>query len=330
MNAYRNRDLCSMCALYHRCGKNEKIIEVAKYFLSQEEKLGQEELTVFVEGYQSLISQSRKKLVQLLEIQKQEKKRKSSHAYLIDELENPLRKKIIDICNDFDNEINKLIPKSKNFEQMIYFTRLKCDFLRYKCQFTKDEKEKKEAKEIFFDNIQKAEQLAHEFFPKDNLRYLELELTKSVFYYEVLNRKDEAIELGKTILKEAEKKDIVPIKKEEHKEIVNNNIETNETQGNEKEEKKDDKKENVKKDKKEEKKEEVNKVEVKKEEDEKKEEEKKEDDKEEKKDDDKKIKVKKEEDSFTIENRKNVQEILNILRTNIVLWSGKAEEDVKF
>ena len=26
----------------------------------------------------------------------------------------------------------------------------------------------------------------------------------------------------------------------------------------------------------------------------------------------------------------NVQEILNILRTNIVLWSGKAEEDVKF
>ena len=76
MNAYKNRDLCSMCALYHRCGKNEKIIEVAKYFLSQEEKLGNEELTVFVEGYQSLINQTRKKLVQLLEIQKQEKKKK--------------------------------------------------------------------------------------------------------------------------------------------------------------------------------------------------------------------------------------------------------------
>ena len=325
MNAYRNRDLCSMCALYHRCGKNEKIIEVAKYFLSQEEKLGDEELTVFVEGYQSLINQTRKKLVQLLEIQKLEKKRKSSHCYLIEELENPLRKKIIDICNDFDNEINKLIPKSKNFEQMIYFTRLKCDFLRYKCQFTKDEKEKKETKDIFLDNIQKAEQLSYEFFPKDNLRYLELELTKSVFYYEVLNKKDEAIELGKKILKEAENKEIVNIKKEENKEIVNNNIETNETQVNEKDEKKDDKKENVKKDTKE-----VKKEEVKKEEDDKKDEEKKESDKkEEQKEEDKKIKVKKE-DPITIENRKNVQEILKILRTNIVLWSGKAEEDLKF
>ena len=327
MNAYRNRDLCSMCALYHRCGKNEKIIEVAKYFLSQEEKLGSEELTVFVEGYQSLISQSKKKLIQILEIEKQEKKRKSSHAYLIEELEKPLRKKIIDICNDFDNEINKLIPKSKNFEQMIYFIRLKCDFLRYKCQFTKDEKEKKECKDMFFDNIQKAEQLSNEFFPKDNLRYLELELTKSVFYYEVLNKKDEAIELGKKILKEAENKETVHIKKEENKENVYNNIETNETQVNDKDEKKDDKKENVKKDTKEVKKE---KEEVKKEEDDKKDEKKEDDKKEDQKEDNKKIKVKKEEDPITIENRKNVEEILKILKTNVVLWSGKAEEDVKF
>jgi lysyl-tRNA synthetase class 2 len=59
--------------------------------------------------------------------------------------------------------------------------------------------------------------------------------------------------------------------------------------------------------------------------------EKKEDDKkEDQKEDNKKIKVKKEEDPITLENRKNVQEILKILRTNIVLWSGKAEEDVKF
>ena len=278
MNAYKNRDLCSMCALYHRCGKNEKIIEVAKYFLSQEEKLGSEELTVFVEGYQSLISQSKKKLIQILEIEKQEKKRKSSHAYLIEELEKPLRKKIIDICNDFDNGINKLIPKSKNFEQMIYFIRLKCDFLRYKCQFTKDEKEKKECKDMFFDNIQKAEQLSNEFFPKDNLRYLELELTKSVFYYEVLNKKDEAIELGKNIIREAENTKIIPIKKKENKEDEKNIIETNETQANEKDEKKDDKKENVKKDKKDEKK-----KEGKKEEDKKKKRKKKEDKKEEEK-----------------------------------------------
>ena len=52
--------------------------------------------------------------------------------------------------------------------------------------------------------------------------------------------------------------------------------------------------------------------------------------KEEKKEDEKKIKVKKEEDPITIENRKNVEEILKILKTNVVLWSGKAEEDVKF
>ena len=206
MNEYKNRDLCSMCALYHRCGKNEKIIEVAKYFLSQEEKLGSEELTVFVEGYQLLLSKYRKNIIRVFEIEKFEKKRKSTHSNLIEELIKPLREKIINICNDFDNEINKLIPKSKNYEQMIYFIRLKCDFLRYKCQFTKDEKEKKECKDMFFDNIQKAEQLSNEFFPKDNLRYLELELSKCVFYYEVLDKKDDAINFGKQILIDLKKK----------------------------------------------------------------------------------------------------------------------------
>ena len=83
MNEYKNRDLCSMCALYNRCGKYEKIIEIAKYFLSQEQ-INEEELSVFVEGYQLLLSKYRKNIIRVFEIEKFEKKRKSTHSNLIE------------------------------------------------------------------------------------------------------------------------------------------------------------------------------------------------------------------------------------------------------
>ena len=315
MNEYKNRDLCSMCALYNRCGKYEKIIEIAKYFLSQEQ-INEEELSVFVEGYQLLLSKYRKNIIRVFEIEKFEKKRKSTHSNLIEEFIKPLREKIINICNDFDNEINKLIPKSKNYEQMIYFTRLKCDFLRYKCQFLKDEKEKKECIDLFLDNINKGEQLANEFFPKNNLRYLELELSKCVFYYEVLDKKDDAINFGKQILIDAEKKIEKKIEKKTETKIEEK-IETQETQNNEEK--------NEKKN-----------VEVKKENEENVNEENKEEEKKNEENTNQDFvndyikKLNKEEDPITKERKKNVAEILRILKTDIILWSGKDEGHVKF
>ena len=315
MNEYKNRDLCSMCALYNRCGKYEKIIEIAKYFLSQEQ-INEEELSVFVEGYQLLLSKYRKNIIRVFEIEKFEKKRKSTHSNLIEELIKPLREKIINICNDFDNEINKLIPKSKNYEQMIYFTRLKCDFLRYKCQFLKDEKEKKEYIDLFLDNINKGEQLANEFFPKNNLRYLELELSKCVFYYEVLDKKDDAINFGKQILIDAEKTVEKKIEKKTETKIEEK-IETQETQNNEEK--------NEKKN-----------VEVKKENEENINEENKEEEKKNEENTNQDFvndyikKLNKEEDPITKERKKNVAEILRILKTDIILWSGKDEGHVKF
>ena len=315
MNEYKNRDLCSMCALYNRCGKYEKIIEIAKYFLSQEQ-INEEELSVFVEGYQLLLSKYRKNIIRVFEIEKFEKKRKSTHSNLIEELIKPLREKIINICNDFDNEINKLIPKSKNYEQMIYFTRLKCDFLRYKCQFLKDEKEKKECIDLFLDNINKGEQLANEFFPKNNLRYLELELSKCVFYYEVLDKKDDAINFGKQILIDAEKKIEKKVEKKTETKIEEK-IETQETQNNEEK--------NEKKN-----------VEVKKENEENVNEENKEEEKKNEENTNQDFvndyikKLNKEEDPITKERKKNVAEILRILKTDIILWSGKDEGHVKF
>jgi len=330
---YSNRDLCSLASLYHRAEKYELIINISRYFLSQKKFLEQEEFNVVIEGYKCLINSERKKLIKLLDIQHKEKKRNSSHYKLINELFLPHYNKYISICNDFLNQIESQKNYAKNFESIVFINKLKCDFIRYKAQFIMNKETKEKLIKTFFDIINESENLSARYLDKFNENYLLLELGKCVFYYEICNDKEKAMNNVKELLDKLNKNEEDEKKNENINNEENNNEEEKKEEKNE-EKKVEEKKVEKKDDKNKEKKPEDKKPEEKKEE-EKKEEENKENEEQENNEE------KKEEEEqnnlninynykITMDNLPpNIKEIIRLLKTNYILWSGKSEDEIR-
>ena len=191
----------SMASLYHRCEKYSEMIKIAKNLIKEDPNLSEMEMSVFTEGYKCKLNEIRKVLIKLLEIQKKEIKRGSTHVHLMKEILNPKITELSNLCDDFNTQIELLISKPKNFDTMANLTRLKLDFLRYKCQFIERGEEWQKAHDDFFNTLTKIESIGKEFLSSNNINMLYIQLCKCVFYYEVLNKPKEAIEMGKNLLK---------------------------------------------------------------------------------------------------------------------------------
>ena len=232
----------SMASLYHRCEKYSEIIKIAKSLIKENPNLAQNEMSVFIEGYKCKLNEIRKALIKLLEIEKKETNRGSTHAHLIKQLINPRIIELSNLCDDFNSQIDILISKAKNFDDMANLSRLKLDFLRYKCQFIERGEEWQKSYDEFFTTVNKMENIGKEFLGKNNINSLYIQLCKCVFYYEVLNQPKEAIEMGKNILRNIFAPPETPpvIEKVEEKKEEEQNQNTEEKE--EKNEQKDDKK----------------------------------------------------------------------------------------
>ena len=324
---FSNRDLCSLASLYHRAEKYDLIINVSKYFLSQKKFLEQEEFNVLIEGYKCLLNTERKKLIKLLDIQHKEKKRNSSHYKLINQLFLPHYNKYISICNDFLEQIESQKNYAKNFESIVFINKLKCDFIRYKAQFIMNKETKEKLIKTFFEIVNESENLSAKYLDKFNENYLLLELGKCVFYYEICNDKEKAMNNVKELLDKLNKNE------EDENKNENEKKEENKIEEEKNEEKKEEKVEEKKDDKNKEKKPEEKKTEEKKSE-EKNDEENKENEEqkneEEKKEEDQKNIVKNYNYKITMENLPpNIKEIIRLLKTNYILWSGKSEDEIR-
>ena len=343
MNNNPRQNEISMASLYYRCEKYSEIIKIAKALIKENPILSKDEMSVFIQGYKCKLNEIRKVLVKLLELEKKEKSRGSTHAHLIRELIDPRISELINLCDDFNIQIDILISKAKNFDDMANFSRLKLDFLRYKCQFIEKGEEYQKAHDEFFKTVNKIENIGKEFLGKNNINVLYIQLCKCVFYYEVLNKSKEAVEMGKNLLRNVltppEQPPIQkPVEKVEEKK-------EEESKTNTEEEKKSEKKEENKKGKSSAKKTSTSKPkdEKKEEKDKTKDIEPKNTESREESSPEKTLSEKKTENNFSSkEETKDLNTNINkmimtpelnqfiyILRTDIILWSGKHESDVK-
>ncbi len=338
MNNNPRQNEISMASLYYRCEKYSEIIKIAKALIKENPILSKDEMSVFIQGYKCKLNEIRKALVKLLELEKKEKSRGSTHAHLIRELIDPRISELINLCDDFNIQIDILISKAKNFDDMANFSRLKLDFLRYKCQFIEKGEEYQKAHDEFFETVNKIENIGKEFLGKNNINVLYIQLCKCVFYYEVLNKSKEAVEMGKNLLRNVltppEQPPIPkPVEKVEEKK-------EEESKTNTEEEKKSEKKEENKKGKSSAKKTSTSKPkdEKKEEKDKTKDIEPKNTESREESSPEKTLSEKKTENNFSSkEETKDLNMIMTpelkqfiyILRTDIILWSGKHESDVK-
>ena len=343
MNNNPRQNEISMASLYYRCEKYSEIIKIAKALIKENPILSKDEMSVFIQGYKCKLNEIRKALVKLLELEKKEKSRGSTHAHLIRELIDPRISELINLCDDFNIQIDILISKAKNFDDMANFSRLKLDFLRYKCQFIEKGEEYQKAHDEFFETVNKIENIGKEFLGKNNINVLYIQLCKCVFYYEVLNKSKEAVEMGKNLLRNVltppEQPPIPkPVEKVEEKK-------EEESKTNTEEEKKSEKKEENKKGKSSAKKTSTSKPkdEKKEEKDKTKDIEPKNTESREESSPEKTLSEKKTENNFSSKEEikdlntninkmimtPELNQFIYILRTDIILWSGKHESDVK-
>ena len=337
-NSRRNE--VSMASLFYRCEKYSEIIKIAKALIKENPILSENEMAVFIQGYKCKLNEIRKVLIKLLDIEKKEINRGSTHVHLMKELIDPKVNELSNLCDDFNTQIDILISKAKNFDSMANLSRLKLDFLRYKCQFIERGDEWQKTYDEFLLTENKMEKIGKDFLGKNNINLLYIQLCKCVFYYEVLNKPKEAIEMGKNILRNIFAPPETPpvIEKVEEKKEEEQNQNTEEKE--EKTEQKDDKKSKGSAKKrspskpKEEKKDDKDKDKAK--------EPKNTESREETNPAEKSTSEKKTENKVSKDETKGLsipiekmimtpelEQFIYILRTDIILWSGKHESDVK-
>ena len=337
-NSRRNE--VSMASLFYRCEKYSEIIKIAKALIKENPILSENEMAVFIQGYKCKLNEIRKVLIKLLDIEKKEINRGSTHVHLMKELIDPKVNELSNLCDDFNTQIDILISKAKNFDSMANLSRLKLDFLRYKCQFIERGEEWQKTYDEFLLTENKMEKIGKDFLGKNNINLLYIQLCKCVFYYEVLNKPKEAIEMGKNVLRNIFAPPETPpvIEKVEEKKEEEQNQNTEEKE--EKTEQKDDKKSKGSAKKrspskpKEEKKDDKDKDKAK--------EPKNTESREETNPAEKSTSEKKTENNVSKDETKGLsipiekmimtpelEQFIYILRTDIILWSGKHESDVK-
>ena len=337
-NSRRNE--VSMASLFYRCEKYSEIIKIAKALIKENPILSENEMAVFIQGYKCKLNEIRKVLIKLLDIEKKEINRGSTHVHLMKELIDPKVNELSNLCDDFNTQIDILISKAKNFDSMANLSRLKLDFLRYKCQFIERGDEWQKTYDEFLLTQNKMEKIGKDFLGKNNINLLYIQLCKCVFYYEVLNKPKEAIEMRKNILRNIFAPPETPpvIEKVEEKKEEEQNQNTEEKE--EKNEQKDDKKSKGSAKKrspskpKEEKKDDKDKDKAK--------EPKNTESREETNPAEKSTSEKKTENNLFKDETKGLsipiekmimtpelEQFIYILRTDIILWSGKHESDVK-
>ncbi|KAH0789453.1 14-3-3 protein [Histomonas meleagridis] len=118
------------------------------------------------------------------------------------ELKESLIKELDQYCNELiEFTDSKLLKDSQSAVEKVFYEKLKGDYYRYSVEFKEGgcEENSKKAKECY----EKALDIAKEQLMKANPAYLGLALNYSVFLYEIIGKKQEAIDLADNAFKEA-------------------------------------------------------------------------------------------------------------------------------
>ena len=186
-----------MALLAQQCSRYEEMFKFLEDLLIKRGKdfsIKERELLAY--GYISYIKEKRKALHIILAYETKEKKNENSiFLPLVQEyrrtIESELTQSLQNIINILDS---LLIKKAENNESKMYYKKLKGDFNRYIAEYAKDELRERVMKDGLL-AYQDAKNLSKDF-PIMNEILLGLHLNMSLFYYEVINERKNAIKIA--------------------------------------------------------------------------------------------------------------------------------------
>jgi len=180
------------------------MVDAMKKVATLNVELTSEERNLLSVAYKNIIGTRRAawRVISSIE-QKEQTKGNEAHLKLVKEYKHKIEKELTDICNEVMEVIEKhLIPLASNSESKVFYHKMKGDYCRYIAEFAAGDARKGSA-----DNSLQAYTAAYDIATADmkvcNPIRLGVALNFSVFYYEILNTPDKAIQLAKKAFDDA-------------------------------------------------------------------------------------------------------------------------------
>jgi len=196
--AESREDAIYMARLAEQAERYDEMADSMKKVAQLNEELSVEERNLLSVAYKNVVGSRRASLRIISSIeQKEESRGKEDHLNKAREYRKKVEKELTDICNDILEVLEKnLIPTSTTAESKVFYYKMKEDYHRYLAESTSGDP-RQAAAALALSAYKTASDIAAELSSTNPIR-LGLALNFSVFYYEIMNSPDNAINLAKT------------------------------------------------------------------------------------------------------------------------------------
>jgi len=187
-----------LARLAEQAERYDEMAQAMKKVAQLGDELSVEERNLLSVAYKKNVVGSRRASLRIISSieQKEESRGKEDHLAKAREYRKKVEKELTDICNDILNVLdNNLIKTSSPAESQVFYYKMKGDYFRYLAESTTGESRQQAADNALV-AYKAASEVSQQLLPTNPIR-LGLALNFSVFYYEILNAPDNAIQLAK-------------------------------------------------------------------------------------------------------------------------------------
>jgi len=192
-------DLIYMARLAEQAERYDEMADSMKKVAQLNDELTVEERNLLSVAFKNVVGSRRASLRIISSIeQKEESRGKEDHLAKAKDYRKKVEKELTDICNDILTVLDShLIKTSTGAESKVFYYKMKGDYHRYLAESTTAGGENRTAAaEKALEAYKAASEISQELLPTNPIR-LGLALNFSVFYYEIMNSPDNAIQLAK-------------------------------------------------------------------------------------------------------------------------------------
>lgn len=191
-----------MAHVYDQTDRHQETIDLITKAINLDPKLSIDEINLLSSSYKTIVTKHRNAIKTLEAISKYHDE--SANEEIIgeyDHIESMVVNDLVNICNNFIKTIDEtLIPYETDIDAILFYYKLKADYLRYICEARKNDDE---IKDKCRETYEFAVHYAKENVPKYKPSFLGLMLNYSIFLVDVLGNKEKGIEIAQNAYDES-------------------------------------------------------------------------------------------------------------------------------
>ena len=182
------------------CSENyPDMVKAINKYIELNPKLSKEENKLLCNAYKNVVSDKRNSLQILLNYAKKEESKPVNKLHEISIIKEKIISELKEIFKEIHSMLDRyLIPNAQDSESKILYMKLKADYYRYHCEFAEGE-EFEEISNNARKMYKEAFDLAEKELPLYNEVRLGLVLNYSVFEYDIMDNKNEGLEMASKI-----------------------------------------------------------------------------------------------------------------------------------